>query len=280
MIDRRHFLKLSAGAALGGLYALDSGGSSFAAARGLDRIGVQLYTVRGLMAEDFAGTLEAVAEVGYDEVEFAGYFDHDPSEVRVLLDRVGLAAPAAHLPKAVFAERLEEVIVAAEVIGHRYLVLPWLAPDERQTIAQYEDLASFANRIGATCRDAGLAFGYHNHDFELEPIGGKVPLDLLLEETDPELVTFELDLYWVTKGGGDPLDYIDRYPGRFRLCHVKDMAPDGTMVDVGSGAIDFAAIFAAAETAGLEHYFVEHDEPTDPIESITRSYRHLDSLTL
>lgn len=280
MIDRRNFLKLSAGAALGGAWVLERGVARAAAGgRGLDRIGLQLYTVRGLMAEDLVGTLESVAAVGYDEVEFAGYFDHAPSEVREHLERLDLAAPAAHLPKQAFAERLDEILEAATAIGHRYLILPWLAPEERQTLEQYAQLAAFANRVGATCREAGLAFGYHNHDFELQPIGGKVPLDLLLEETDPELVTFEIDLFWVAEGGGDPLDYFERYPGRFRLCHVKDRTSDGTMVDVGAGTIDFASIFAAAETAGLEHYFVEHDEPADPIASVTTSYRYLDSLT-
>ncbi len=113
--------------------------------------------------------------------------------------------------------------------------------------------------MGESCREAGLRFGYHNHDFEFETIDGQIPFDVLLDETDPGLVDFELDLFWITKGGEDPLRYFERYPGRFTLCHVKDMAAGGEMVDVGAGGIDFAAIFARAEQAGLKHFFVEHD---------------------
>lgn len=282
MMDRRSFVKVAAGAAVGGMFGLDRQAAALASeaptGRALDKIGVQLYTVRTLLQEDFAGTLRAVAGIGYEEVEFAGYFDHQPQEVRSLLEQVGLEAPAAHLPLASFRDDLAGTLELARAVGHRYLVLPWLEPEDRVSIARYRELAAFFNEVGAACREAGLTFGYHNHDFELQAIDGRVPLDVLLEETDPELVEFELDLFWITKGGADPLHYFERYPGRFTLCHVKDMTADERMVDVGAGRIDFAAIFGRAEQAGLEHFFVEHDQPADPLASIRASHDYLQAL--
>ena len=282
MMDRRSFVRVAAGAAVGSMFGLGGKAPAWArggsGARSLDKIGVQLYTVRSLMQEEFAGTLGAVAGAGYQEVEFAGYFDHSPEEVRTLLERVGLDAPAAHVPLAALSEDLAGTIATARAIGHRYLVCPWLAPEDRASIERYKELAGLWNEVGQACRDAGLRFAYHNHDFEFEAIDGKLPFDVLLDETDPELVEFEIDLYWITKGGQDPLRYFERYPGRFSLCHVKDMDTSGAMVDVGKGQIDFSAIFARAEQAGLEHFFVEHDQPADPLASIAASHDHLEAL--
>ena len=282
MMDRRSFVKVAAGAAAGSMFGLTRGvralASEVAMGTSLDKIGVQLYTVRTLMQEDFPGTLKAVADAGYAEVEFAGYFDHEAEEVRALLERLSLDAPAAHVPIDVLRQDLAGTIALARTIGHRYLVCPWLAPAERGSIGGYQKLAAFFNDVGKACRDAGLHFAWHNHEFEFEPIDGTVPFDVLLDETDPDLVEFELDLYWITKGGADPFAYFERYPGRFTLCHVKDMAADGEMVDVGAGQMDFASIFARADQAGLKHYFVEHDSPADPIASITASHAYLSAL--
>ena len=284
-MDRRSFVKVAAGAAVGGMVGFacrEPVGSQevtepAAALRSLDRIGVQLYSVRYLMEQDFAGTLQAVADAGYDEVEFAGYFDHRPAEVRALLEEVGLAAPASHVSIDALRTDLAGAIATAAAVGHRYLVCPWIAEEER-TLAGYQGIAALFNEVGGACRDAGMRFGYHNHAFEFETVAGRVPMELLIEETDPELVDIELDLFWIGKGGEDPLQYFERYPGRFSLCHVKDMTADGEMVDVGSGQIDFAAIFAQSEQAGLKHYFVEHDEPAEPFESIRVSYEYLRGL--
>lgn len=244
----------------------------------LEAIGLQLYTVRSLMAEDVEGTLEEVAAIGYREVEFAGYFDRSPTDLRATLDGLGLRAPAVHLPIQTFRAGLDAAIEAATTLGHVYLVLPYLDHGERGSLDGYRRLAEEMNGFGERCRAAGRRFAYHNHDFELAELEDRVPLEVLIEETDPELVTFEMDVYWLVNGGGDPLDYIARHPGRFALCHVKDRAPDGAMVDVGAGAIDFAAIFARADEAGLRHYFVEHDRPDGPLRSIAASYAHLRDL--
>lgn len=292
-MDRRKFLK-AASASVGSLGLLAMGcadgdetpaPTSTPAAptmRTLGPLGVQLYTLRGLMQEDLVGTIEQVAEIGYKELEFAGYFDHSPEDIRALLDRLGLTAPSAHVGLQILESDLEGALNAAEVIGHNYIIAPWLAPDQR-TAEGYAKLAEDCNRYGAACKERGIQFGYHNHDFEFEEVDGAVAFDTLLENTDPDLVVIELDLFWIVKAGKDPLDYFARYPGRFHLCHVKDMADIGgeeNMVSVGAGEIDFASIFAASEQAGLKHYIVEHDNPEDPIASIQASYNYLQDLQI
>jgi sugar phosphate isomerase/epimerase len=282
MIDRRHFVKISAGAALGGILGLEHTSlarvAEAAGDRKLDRIGVQLYSVRHLLEEDFEGTLEAVAKIGFHEVEFHNYFGRQPQQVRDLLDRLGLDAPAAHFPWDSFREDPESVVATAKAVGHRYVLLAWLPPEDRATIDQYKELAAFCNKVGDASKSAGLQFAYHNHDFEFLPVEGQVPFDVLLAETDPDLVEFEIDLFWIIKGGHDPFDYFEKHPGRFTLCHVKDMAAGEEMVDVGAGELDFASIFARSEQAGLKHYFIEHDEPTDPLASIKASFNYLAAL--
>lgn len=283
MIDRRQFVRISAGAAAVGLVGLEHPSlvrlAAAAGGRSLDRIGVQLYTVRRLMEQDFEGTLEAVAKIGFHEVEFHDYFGRQPQQVRDLLDQLGLDAPACHFPWPTLRDDLESAIQTAKTIGHRYVILAWMPPEDRSAIEQYQDLAAFCNRAGKACKSAGLQFAYHNHDWEFQPLEGQVPFDLLLNQTDPDLVEFEMDLYWITKGGRSPFDYFASHPGRFTLCHVKDMGEQQEWADVGSGRIDFASIFARSEQAGLRYYFIEHDEPADPLASIEASFQHLTALT-
>jgi sugar phosphate isomerase/epimerase len=282
MIDRRLFFKISAGAALGGVLGFEHSSLAqnpgAAGVRSLDKIGVQLYTVRTLMENDFEGTLEAVAEIGFHQVEFHDYYGRQPEEVRDILDRLGLEAPAAHFPWQAIKENPDSVIETARAVGHRYVLLAWLPPEDRSSIAQYQDLAALCNEVGQVCTSAGLHFAYHNHDFEFYPIDSQVPFDVLLNDTDPDHVEFEIDLFWTIKGGRNPLDYFEAHPGRFTLCHLKDMADGGTMADVGAGGIDFATFLAKSEQAGLQYYFVEHDEPPDPLASIESSFDYLKGL--
>ena len=291
-MNRRTFLKSSAVAGLGGLalfnagcaesqdYAVEEATSEAApAARALERIGVQLYTVRSILENDFVAGIEQVAAIGYNEVEFAGYYDHSPADVRALLDRVGLTAPAVHVGIDILRDNLDGVLEAAQIVGHQYVVCPYLAEDQR-TLDHYKQHAAFFNEVGQKCKEAGIQFAYHNHDFEFFETDGQIPFDVLLAETDAGLVKMELDLFWIKKGGHDALTYFQNHPGRFPLCHVKDMAGDaeGTMTPVGKGTIDFGSIFAQSEQAGLVHYFVEHDHPDDPMQSITDGYAHLKAL--
>jgi len=272
--DRRSFLSTCGAALLGA--ACSRAGSPQPDER-LERIGVQLYTVRRDLARDFEGTLASIADIGYREVEFAGYHGKSASEVRAMLAHLGLAAPASHVSLDEFRRAADSAIAASTEVGHRYLVVPWIDAAERRSLDHYRRIAEELNRIGEKVRAAGMQLAYHNHDFELAAMEGSVPLDVLIERTDPTLVVLELDLYWVTKGGADPLTYFSRHPGRVHLVHVKDSAgaPEHRMVDVGQGTIDFAKIFARREQAGIRHAFVEHDDPANPLATLRASYEHL-----
>lgn len=274
---RRRFLRASA-AALGGLAALGPTACRAAtpSAAVPQRLGVQLYTVRDLFAEDFVGVLETIRRMGYEEVEFAGYHGRDPRAVRTVLDDVGLAAPAAHVGLDALRDDLDAQLEAAHIVGHRYLVVPWLDEAERLSLDGYRRIADSLNTVGARLQEAGVQLAYHNHDFEFETFGGdQSGYDVLLEETDPALVAMELDVFWTVNGGYDPVGFFEQYPGRFPLLHLKDRMEGGEMVEVGAGAIDFARVFAHAEEAGVRHAFVEHDAPDDALESIRASHDYL-----
>ncbi len=272
-MPRREFLALTTAAASSALcLGPDRLLADESQDRRLDKVGIQLYTVRDQMAIDVPHSLERLAAIGYDEVEFAGYYEHSPVEIRSFLNNNGLAAPSAHTSLQAMRSSPQKLIETTVAVGHDYLVLAWLGPDERENLDQYRSHAELCNRFAEQCRSAGVQFAYHNHAFEFETIDGVLPMDLLLAETDPELVQIELDLYWITAGGANPFDYFEKHPGRFPLCHVKDMADDGAMADVGDGSIDFAEIFAASDLAGLKHYFVERDDAPDSIVSATNSF--------
>lgn len=280
-LDRRTFL----GALAGGLAGLGLLGCNEppaeAAAPWARRPGVQLYTVRTLMQRDVAETLGAVAAAGYREVETAGLFGMAPEEFRAALDRAGLVSPAGHTPIEALRQSLDASLASARTLGQEWVVVPWLDEAER-TPEGYRRVAAELNRFGAAAVDRGLRVGYHNHDFEFEELeGGVRGYDLLLADTDPELVDIELDLFWAVNAGQDPVALFERHPGRFPLCHVKDMADRGgagTQAPVGQGDIDFARIFAHADQAGLRHYFVEQDDPADPLASIRASHAYLQRL--
>ena len=243
--------------------------------RRMQPVGLQLYTVRGLMEKDFEGTLAAVAKVGYREVEFAGYFGRTPAEVKTALRRVGLAAPSAHVPFTSLRDEWPATLDAAAEIGHRYLVVPSVPAGMRKVLADWQGIAERFNRAGEAAQKQGIQFAYHNHEYEFVAEGGKLPYDVLLQATDTELVQFEMDLFWIRRGGQNPFTYFVRWPGRFPLVHVKDMAKDGAMVDVGAGVIDWTAIYGARKQAGIRHWFVEHDEPADPMGSLQSSYQYM-----
>ena len=276
---RRNFLATLGVAALGVVSRDADAAAVVARRRRIERVGLQLYTVRDLMKADMPGTIARVAAIGYKEVEFAGYFGRTPHEVHELLEKYHLSSPSTHLPYESF-QNWQKVLDDSKVIGHKWVTLPWIPEEKRRTVADWKAIAAQFNQVGAQARKSGLRFAYHNHDFELKPIDGVRPLDILLGETDPRFVDFEMDIYWVIFGGGDPLDYFRRYPHRFALAHVKDSAgpPGNKMVDVGQGKIDFRTILAQSEKAGFRHYFVEHDQPADPIATIRNSYNYLNAL--
>jgi sugar phosphate isomerase/epimerase len=280
-MNRRLFLRNASLAAAGGLCLTKLDRATSAAARKLTRIGMQLYMVRRELEKDFEGTLKRVAGLGYKEVEFAGYFNHPPKEVRAVLDRYRLTSPAGHVPLDALGGSLDGMIEAAHVIGHKYVLVAWLPPEERKSLDNYKRLADLFNRTGEKFKKAGVQFAYHNHDFEFTPLDGRLPYDLLIERMDSDLVKLELDLYWIVKGGADPLKYFAKQPGRFHLLHVKDMdsTPQRYFTEVGRGVIDFKTIFAHAGRAGVRHYFVEQDEtPGSPFDSLKISMDYLKRL--
>ena len=264
-----------------------------AADQKIQRLGLQLYTVRTEMEKDFEGTLAKVAAAGYQEVEFAGYFKQDPKNVRAILDRHKLTAPSAHVDYPTVESKLDQALEAARIIGHRFLVNPWIDEETRKQPDIWQRVAATFNKAGEACRKAGVQFAYHNHHFEFVPVNGVLPFDLLLKECDPNLVKMELDLCWITVARKDPLAYFERYPGRFPLVHVKGLKkvppasaeptpipqvlPDVT--DVGTeDVVDWKRIFAKSKEAGIEHYFVEHDVPKDAFASLKASYDYVSKL--
>jgi sugar phosphate isomerase/epimerase len=276
-ITRREALaRLGAAAALGSV-VLPGMSCRGLSAHGLQTIGLQLYTVRKEMERSVEQTLARVAEIGYKEVELAGLFQRTPAQFAAMLKANDLTAPAAHLGLDVMRTAWDQALDDAATLGHRYVLVAWVPPEERSSVDAARKLGEDFNRAGEAARKRGLAFAYHNHDFEFAPLGSTTCYDVLLATCDPALVSFELDLFWITKAGKDPVAYLTRYPGRFPMVHVKDMTADGTMVDVGKGTIDFAKIFAVAD-GGIKHYFVEHDNPPDPFASIAASYRALQAL--
>ena len=281
----------AAGATAAGATAVanSAGGAARAAgftAPSANGVGVQLYTVRDLLQQDFEGTLEKVAQVGYRRVELAGMYDRKPEQVRAVLDRLQLTAPSAHVGANLLRQDMAQQIQIAKTLGHEYITAPsFPIPRTGGTEDAWKQAAAEFNRFGTACREAGLRFAYHNHNWELAPIaGGRSGLDVLLAETDPALVDFELDLYWAAHAGRDPLALFAQYPGRFTMWHVKDMRePQGAkaMAPVGQGTLDFRAMFAKAQQSGLRHFFVEHDNAAQTggsLASIQASFAHLRQL--
>jgi len=294
MIDRRKFVKTAVQTATGVTAAtlLADKFSWAAAERRIDRVGLQLYTVRDLMKDDFDGTIAKVAAIGYKEVEFAGYFGRTGQQVRAACDKNGLEPISTHVQYDELDDKFPSVIETSKTIGLKYIVCPWIPEDLRKSPDIWKQAAAKFNHCGEQSKKAGLQFAYHNHWFEFLPVDGKLPYDALLKECDGNLVKMEMDLCWITAAGSDPLKYFNLYPGRFPLVHVKDLKKlpvitaggsqnFGDTVDltsVGSGIIDWKRIFAQSEKAGIKHYIVEHDKPEVPFDSITKSYEYLNKV--
>ena len=278
MLNRRTFLHHTALGSLGLFMAHQS--APRANARKLSKIGVQLYTLRNDLQKDFEGTIAKVAAVGYQQVEFAGYYNRTPQQVKDVLTKNKLEAPSSHVAIKELHDNLAKSVETAQAVGHKLVICPFLAPQERQKLDDYKAHAVTLNQAGEAFKQVGIEFGYHNHDFEFVELEGKLPMDLLLAETDAKLVKIEFDLYWVTAAKQDPLAFIAKNPGRIIAFHVKDMDKDKTFfTEVGRGRIDFKPIFAQAKTAGVKYYFVEQDQcPGNPLDSIKISFDYLKTL--
>jgi sugar phosphate isomerase/epimerase len=289
-INRRTFLGTAATVSAATLLTSKMGWA--AGDHKIDKVGLQLYTVRDLMKNDFDGTIAKVAQIGYKEVEFAGYFGRTAQQVRAACDKNGLSAVSTHVQYDELDAKFPSVIEDSKAIGLGYIVCPWIPEELRKSPDIWKQAAEKFNHCGEQSKKVGIQFAYHNHWFEFLPVDGKLPYDQLLKECDPNLVKMEMDLCWVTAAGADPLKYFNQYPGRFPLVHVKDLKtlPKITaggaqnygdtvdLTEVGSGLIDWKKIFAQSGKAGIKHYIVEHDHPKQPFDSITSSYAYLNKL--
>jgi sugar phosphate isomerase/epimerase len=248
----------------------------------LQRIGIQLYAVRREMQRDQEGTLRRLAEIGYREVEYAGYHGRTPAETRAMLARFELTAPSTHVGYDQITKGWDRALDDALARGHRIITIPWLPNDVRGSASSWRAVADVFNRAADAARARGLEFAYHNHDFEFARVDGLVPFDLLLEHTDPALVSFQMDVFWLVKGGADPMAYLRAHPRRFTMLHIKDSGgpPQHAQVDVGAGTIDFAAILRrdADQRGAIRHVFVEHDQPADAMTFAKASFDYLKAL--
>ncbi|WP_051387041.1 sugar phosphate isomerase/epimerase [Bradyrhizobium sp. ARR65] len=242
----------------------------------LQRIGLQLYTVRDPLKSDFESTLRSVALLGYREVEFAGILGPDVRQTRELLRGLDLTAPSLHIDYVSLRNNPQTSFDTAIVLGARFVVCPWLDQSQRQTVDDWKRICEDLNTIGELATHSGLILAYHNHDFEFADLaGGARPYDLLLSRTDERFVKFELDVYWAKKGNVDPASFLRAHPSRFRLVHLKDVAKDGSTTEIGNGTLDFGQIIDASLQSGVQHFFVEQDYSPDPMRSIAASIAYL-----
>jgi len=283
--------------------------------------GIQLYTMAKVLSDDFTGTIEMLAEAGYKNLEFAGpyyyspkeeiendiliqqmglkgygYYNHSPKELKKFLDDLGLKSKSAHVSVPSLDKNIDEALNAANIIGHEYLICPMLVGS---TIDEYKSAAEKFNTFGEACNKAGIRYGYHTHSLEFGDYDGETPFEVLINETDPSLVFFELDLFWTKVAGVDPVKLIKKYPGRIKLVHIKDMAkkmdaPDTdweTFTDpqramailsnqtiIGEGIINYKKILDGIKDAGIEFYIIESDFPPDPVNFAKKSIQNISKI--
>jgi sugar phosphate isomerase/epimerase len=241
-------------------------------------IAVQMYTLREECEKDFIGTLKKVAEIGFDGVELAGYGGLTPTELKEVLDDLGLKVAASHISLDELKNNLVQVIEDQKVLGSQYVVCPYLMPDQRSE-NHYLELVSFLEGAGEICLQEGITLLYHNHDFELERLSdGRTALETIFKDTSSENVKAELDVYWLTKAGHNPIDWIKEYKDRTPLVHLKDMTRDEEkfFAELGTGGVDIEGILKLGKEANVKWWIVEQDvSRRSPLESIEMSLNYL-----
>ncbi len=259
-----------------------------------DLIGIQLYTVRNEIFKDPKNPdpqtpLSRIAEIGYTSVEVFGYnggkfFGLSPSDFADLLKKYKLESPSGHYSLPNYLSKgdeddLKKTVEDATHLSHKFFTVPFLPDSLRTNLDDYKKLAKKLNRAGEVAKGAGMRLAYHNHNFEFKDWGGgQTGFDVLLKETDPSLVNFEMDIFWVTKAGVDPIQLIKSNPGRIKMWHIKDMdnTPEKSFTEVGSGIINYKEIFKYKKESGLEYFFVEQDQVKIPVyESIAKSLQYI-----
>src|SRR5512133_3735293 len=290
--SRRDFLRISATSTIGAFFL-----AQYACKQGSNvpvtekqkadpksfGLALQLYTIRDAMQTDVPGSLKQVSDIGFKYLELAGYADRkfygmEPVDFRKLVNDLGMEILSSHTQVEAKGITLDNAKIMAEdhaKLGVKYCIQPWVVPEARTTIASYEKMVADWNNVGKIMKESGIQFGYHNHNFEFDTVEGKNPyFDVFMAEMDKDLITMELDLFWTTKAGLNPVDIIQKYPGRFQLFHMKDMYNHETkplystdhvsdFAPVGEGVIDFKAILKVRDIAGLKYMVVEQDSTRD-----------------
>lgn len=317
--NRRDFLRNLAFATSAGTLVLPAELQATTTSKAPKKIGVQLFSIPKITEKDFAGTMQKVAAIGFKEIEFygpytfsasedqqrwssvttalgfsgSGFFGLTTQQAKKILDDNGLTAPSLHTGLASLQGAMGPLAEAANILGSRYVVLPSAAT--HNTLDGYRKQAEEFNSIGREAKKLNVRFAYHNHGNGLKALDGKVPFDLLLENTDPELVYYQMDIYWMTAGGVDVVNYLDKYRKRFRLMHVKDMTKEARfsgdggdpqqwmelfpfLADAGSGVLDLKKIISRAQKSGVEHFIVERDLAPNGLDDLAKSYEYLREL--
>ncbi len=290
IIKRRDFLKT---ASIGIAVATVSGGlvscfSSKEASGTLKQFGLQLYTLRDVIGADPKGVLKQVAAMGYKQVEsYEGaqgmFWGMKNTEFKKYMDDLGMTIVSSHCS---LDKDIERKANEAGEIGMSYLIDPWIGPQKQMDV--FRKKAEEFNKAGEICKKVGMRYGYHNHAYSFEPLEGELPQDVLMQNTDPALVDFEMDIYWVYTAGADPIKWLEKYPNRFRLCHIKDRKKDAPYdsknysVVAGQGEIDFAKILKVAKNQGMKYYIVEQEayENTTPIQAADDNAKYLKKLVV
>ncbi|HTH56099.1 MAG TPA: TIM barrel protein [Cyclobacteriaceae bacterium] len=315
-MNRRHFINSSALIASTFLIDLDA----FAAPL-LKNIGIQLFSLPKLLEKDFKMGIQLLAKMGYREIEMygpfpfstklamerwvsigpalgfngSGYFGQSAEAVKAIFAEAKISVPSIHTDFDTLQKNMEQLGEASQRIGFKYVVLPAIPPENRKTLDDYKKTIDTFNKIGEQAKKVGLRFAYHNHGYGMQEVEGKIPLQMIIENTDPKLVALEMDLFWHIAGGGDPVEYFKKYPGRYKMMHVKNMkkkvkfSTDGGdskewielfpfMTTTGDGVLDLKSIIAAAQKSGMDHFFVEQDVVADPEINLKKSIDYLKTL--
>ena len=322
-MKRRHFIKSTVAVAATSLFSRNIiKAATLSNKSHLDKIGLQLFSVPKMLEKDFEGTMKTLSDIGYKELEFfgpfpfssdaakkswnavtpslgfsgSGYFGKTAQQVKEILDRYHLTTPSMHLDLETMRTKMNDIGEAAHALNQTWVGLPSISGDQRRTLDDYKRMADDFNKIGEAAQKVGLKFFYHNHGYGLKEMEGKIPFDVILENTDPKFVFFEMDIYWMTAGGADLIKYLDNNPNRFKLMHIKDMTKqvrfsgDGGdskqwielfpyMTSAGSGVLDLKNILSHAKKSGMEHFIVEQDR-VDDTNALTKSCSYLASLEL
>ena len=318
MLNRRQFISHSAQATLAlGFAGLHSSHENAL----IEKVGIQFFSLPKMLENDLAGAVKMLSSIGYKEAELygpysfstekakaswnavtpslgfsgSGFFGHTAKEMSALLSEHGISVPSMHTDLDTLENGMDKLGEAAHIIGNEFVVLPAIPGDKRKTLDDYKRMAESFNKIGAAARRQGIKFAYHNHGYGLHPMEGKIPLEVIQENTDAGLVYFEMDLYWTTAGGADPVALLKKNKGRYRLMHVKDMmkqvrfSGDGGdskqwielfqyMTTAGNGVLDLKTILPKAKEYGVQHFIVEQDMVKDPEINLKKSYDYLASL--